>query len=73
MVDFTKEELAKIVWGLYQWDSRTGHSEPNWKELENKVQFMLDNYCTHNKGKRATSEVNYVYHCPKCEEFLGWS
>lgn len=53
MNDFTKEELNLITNGLYLLDTYFLGKHLDTKNLSNKIESMIDNYCQHH----------YVFRC----------
>lgn len=62
MNDFTKEELKDIQCVLRLWVLKD--TESSIKEISNKIQSMIDNYCEHDYR----SMGNHPWlHCIKCK------
>ena len=69
MNDFTKEELQIILLDMHTYIIKTPllKESPTHKDLRNKVEEMIDNYCEHHdKG-----EVDiFVDICGKCNAYM---
>lgn len=65
MNDFTKEELEMIRDDL----DKMADNDFN-RNLRNKTQRMIDNYCYHERQGQL-SDVDYITYCKQCDEILG--
>lgn len=68
MYEFTKDELQIILLDLIfyaeQKNVRGLRESPTHKELRDKVESMIDNYCDHEWSDAATNQF-YCIHCQK--------
>ncbi|HWI49076.1 MAG TPA: hypothetical protein VNU45_12710 [Rummeliibacillus sp.] len=61
MNDFTKKELEKILEGLGRLPPKWNSKNKCWdSDLEIKIQYLIDNYCSHN------GEIGKDYPGEKC-------
>jgi|JI10StandDraft_1071094.scaffolds.fasta_scaffold55099_11 hypothetical protein len=60
MNDFTKEELEKI---FYCVDITSHIQDDNEQPLLDKLQSMIDNYCTQHTWIGAHDGIMFCYHC----------
>ena len=70
MNDFTKDELKTLsdILTLDLDDINPSCQE----ELQNKLQFMIDNYCEH-KSNPQFGDINYIEKCARCGKLTGYS
>ena len=73
MNDFTKEELKIILLDMdtyVEWTSSLRESDSH-RELRDKIQSMIDNYCEHHNDEKfnALPELGGIKMCKKCQGF----
>ena len=75
MNDFTKEELELLGASVFgKWvhslvDPSINHLTSRCKNLDDKIQSMLDNYCEHSWVYYSSHDGSYVF-CQKCKKRL---
>lgn len=73
MNDFTKEELKDIKNGI-EFLLQEDHCDSGYtieiRSLEDKIQFMIDNYCEHEYKKTLVGCFRNT--CHKCQHSKPW-
>lgn len=69
MNDFTKEELHKIF-NFIQHHKQDSYDDMLFKNIENKIQTMIDNNDCQHIDAKWTSDIDYAKICDTCDKVL---